>query len=233
MPIPDDEGKTVKDSIMDNDFLNEIDKRIHDEGKIFRRLIRLWLLSPTAITIGMLLVFLGLTAVSPLTIQSIQKVTLSENIGPTVFGATVTTLGLVTGFIPIISFFLIADVREARRETKGFFETKLASNNPTKKEIFRRLLVLQNLEKEVLKYTEVAILFSIFSIFLLVALYVMISRLDLVLLILFHSSVLLFAVFEIFPLVRIGLRQNYSVEIIRTESGEEIPLILRSYEEFY
>lgn len=129
-----------------------------------------------------------------------------------IFVATITINGVLTGVVPIISFFFISEIKEHYHEIKEDLE-KDRTEDPDEKQRLTRskdnlyYVVTNNLRSSILKYAKTYITSSIlFEVFLILT-YALIAEYEIMsgLYIIFDIAVLSSLVFGIFPIIEIAL----------------------------
>ena len=129
-----------------------------------------------------------------------------------IFVATITINGVLTGVVPIISFFFISEIKEHYHEIKEDLEKDRTEDSDEKQKLTRSkdtllYVVTNNLRSGILKYAKTYITTSILFQVILIATYAVIAEYETMsgLYIFFDISVLNSLVFGIIPIIDIAL----------------------------
>lgn len=128
-----------------------------------------------------------------------------------VFTATITFSGLLTGFVPIISFFFNGEIKEEQRQSEERLEAKITASEGEKQNLLKLKknlsnMVYHNMRSGVLKYTELFIVVSAVSQFFLIEYYLFTDVETMMFLYeMFTVPILLILVIGILPIIRLAL----------------------------
>ena len=167
----------------DDEEINKLKKDIIEFGKNANTNYHKLLLKKWAITFGFIIIgivfgvvlfyFTSVHNVLP-NIPPIES-TKIEEISTVIFNATITINGLIIGFIPLISFFFVKEIREHENVLKQFRnkEQKEAKGKKLKliKTFYNLVLMTgQNMRSGVLRYTQTYVFVTIMlQVYLVIA----------------------------------------------------------------
>jgi len=106
-------------------------------------------------------------------------------ITPTVFTATITVIGIIIGFVPLISFFFVEGLRRDRRDLIQNWEKDSRNLKNEELELTNQYYILlftidHNLESGVLRYTQTFTAVSITLLLCLISTYISTTALGIV-----------------------------------------------------
>jgi len=212
---------------------------------ILRRMLASWLIAPFALVLSLVTIFvLGMTGILGIpNTQILIDLEILESINSDIFAATITVVGLIIGMVPIISFFYLGELKDARIDIKkSLTERKKEKSKEIKDalEVQENLLdvIITNMNKAVKTYTQIAVAFSAFSLLVLLFVYMEIGVQNAIhsgtsimgdniaINVLFNIVILFFIGTEVFPLVGLAL-YDLGYKIIRYKhNGKEVTLVI-------
>lgn len=136
-----------------------------------------------------------------------------EQITSDLFIATITINGVITGFVPIISFFFNSEVKEDYREIEQELEQQRKVNRDKKQELIGTektlyFMILHNLRSGVLKYTQLFIMVSVLLQFILVGLYLFtVTNTMVILYQIVDIPILMIIILGILPIINLALNK--------------------------
>jgi len=160
----------------------ELLKEAIAEKNIFRIMVKYWGIE-TLVIVGLNLLALFLTwALAAANLITIPHLNIDpskvEKIASDIFTASITVNGLFIGFVPLISFFFIGEVKESQNEIEQSLKEKRekSSDDETKKLIGKAsdlyYVIFFNLRSGILKYLQAYVGVSILSEFFLIYFYI-------------------------------------------------------------
>lgn len=170
-------------------------------------LLRIWLIMIALIGFVLLLgllmdIFVHFPPVTPLDPSEI------EEMARVLLAPSITMNGLFITFVPIISFFFIEEVKEHQKIILELWtEQEKRFERGEDLEVVNRFYGLEhilghNIRSGVLRYTRTYLIISLFSLFFILQLYILLSP---ALFILFDTTLLLIIFTGIFPIISIAL----------------------------
>jgi len=212
----------------ENDELKKLKMEIPPLEEIANKNYHHELLKMWGITIGVFLIALlvGLClGLLILNYVSVPQITVDrskiEDITKTVFTASVTVSGLILGFVPVVSFFFVRELKEGERFIRQQRNKQIEKYENQKEDENREdnlntintyyglhLMLYRNLRSGILNYLRTYLLISLFLLFYLLILFFPMILNDLALFFIFINT--LFAVViltGISPIVQIALAE--------------------------
>lgn len=230
----------------ENEELKEIRKSNMElmelAGKNFHYyLLKQWVIVSLLLPIGILLValifyFVKLPLPEPIALSKL------EEISPVVFDATLTLNGLIIGFVPLISFFFVREMREHERDLlqdwKDEEKKRVKKDKKSKKEEKRKseneklklmnanytllLMVSHNLRSGVLRYARTYVAITILLQITLICAYINAVGYEITVLSLLADIIILYVIFGgLIPLISIALYQP-ALRFVRYFVGREV-----------
>lgn len=230
----------------ENEELKEIRKSNMElmelAGKNFHYyLLKQWVIISLLLPIGILLValifyFVKLPLPEPIALSKL------EEISPVVFDATLTLNGLIIGFVPLISFFFVREMREHERDLlqdwKDEEKKRVKKDKKSKKEEKRKseneklklmnanytllLMVSHNLRSGVLRYARTYVAITILLQITLICAYINAVGYEITVLSLLADIIILYVIFGgLIPLISIALYQP-ALRFVRYFVGREV-----------
>ena len=170
-------------------------------------LLKIWLKMIAMIGFGL---FLGILAITFIPFPPVTPIEPSkiEEMARVLLAPSITMNGLFITFVPIISFFYIEEIKEQQKTILDLWteqEKKLEREDDL--EVVNRFygldhILRHNIRSGVLKYTKTYITISLFSLFFILQLYILLSP---ALFILVDTTLLLIIFTGIFPIISIAL----------------------------
>jgi len=193
--------------------LEEIaDKNYHHE------LLKIWGKIIGILTVSL---FIGMALSLPLSNYiSIPPITVErskiEDIAKTIFTATVTISGLIIGFLPVVTFFFVRELKEEQQFIEREWTKKIEKYEGEKENNLNtintyyglHLMLYKNLRSGTLNYLKTYLIISLFLLFYLPMLYFNMILTDLAtLFILINTIFSIIALTGIFPIVQFALTE--------------------------
>jgi magnesium-transporting ATPase (P-type) len=171
------------------------------QSHTLRWMLAVWLIPPLVLE---LLLFLGAIYSSSTGAQPVLNITLTrlETLASDVFVATITVVGLIIGFLPIISFFYLGVIKDDGKE----IEDRLLREREGKSDEIKRMIdgldylydvIGSHVESAVKKYTAINVMISFSAILGIIWSYITFSIQDTV------NSLGWFLVISVFVLIPI------------------------------
>lgn len=225
----------LDDEEIKQDLQNEIG-RLNEALKshTLRWMLGFWLIPPFLFEFSLFLVSVYLSFAGA---QSVVTVSLTrlETLGSDIFTATITVIGLIIGFLPIIGFFYLGEIKERRKEIKS----SLLADSAGKSEAIKHLVdgidylydvIANHLESAVKKYMSINVIASAVAVFVIIFLYVSsgitgtADSLESFILVCIFT--VLPIVYGIFPLVALAFYAPSYKVIQHRENGRTLTLII-------
>lgn len=163
------------------EFMERVKPEIEEWASVnyHRKFLKQWLYCITCIAIGVSLAFVLLN-VLPLHVEPLTALEI-ESAARTIFAPSITMNGLFITFVPVISFFYMAEIKEEQGRNEEAFrgDTKEFTKEEDLK-VVRAVLSLvhafwHNFRAGVLSYTRSYLIVSLLSLFALLILYIGLS----------------------------------------------------------
>lgn len=173
-----------------------------------RKLLKQWLYSIVGIATGGVL---GLVLSHILPFQGGPLLTASEieNLARAFVAPSITMNGLFITFVPVISFFYMAEIKEDERRNEEAFQEDMKEITEENLKALRSLLSLahafwHNFRAGILRYTRSYLIVSLLSLFALLILYIALSPAQFV-----FADILLLATIltGVFPIINVALNK--------------------------
>lgn len=205
----------------EDEEIEKLKKDIIEFGKNANTNYHRLLLKQWAITFGFVIIGIVVSVVASY-FTSVHNVlpnipliesTKIEEISIVIFNATVTINGLIIGFVPLISFFFVKEIREHENTLKKYHdeETKEATGKKLKliKTFYNLILMTgQNMRSGILRYTKTYVFVAIVLQVYLVIAYAILTGYELSGLFLFVDLMFLCVVVTgLSPVISVGLHQ--------------------------
>ena len=163
----------------------------------------------------------------PITLPSPIEPSRIEAIAIVVFNATVTINALFIGFVPLISFFFVREIREREHGLEQNWEKELKEIKGEKLKLTNAyynlfLMTMHNIRSGVLRYTRTYVTISVFLQFILIFFYILTIGYEIAgLCIMIIVSILYIIVAGLLPLVGLALYEP-ALKFVRYIVGEEV-----------
>ncbi|HKM59933.1 MAG TPA: hypothetical protein VJY36_03585 [Candidatus Bathyarchaeia archaeon] len=163
-------------------------EQVHSETKdlfevvtnshLLRNMLLQWLIAPIILTVFFILILIGAFAPILGPPQTIQvDLSILSGLNSDLFIATLTLTGITLGIVPIISFFYIGELKEAATQIKDNLKARKKATKMVniKKDLdvqeYLNEVLVTNMKKTIIAYTEFASVASIFIAGILVLSY--------------------------------------------------------------
>lgn len=191
--------------------ISELRERAYEN--IYREMIKYWVIG-ISITMGSILLGFFIIGIFSRFITFPQlDVDLSKfgEIAPDIFTVTIAVSGVITGFVPLCSFFFLQESREHQKELEQDYEQQKKTSKGEKLKLIETIdyiwfVIWHNLRSGILKYTRTFVLFSIFLQLMLMEFYVITTVQEITpLYIIADFIVLMLIITGLFPLINVAL----------------------------
>jgi len=222
------------DEEIKQDLQNEISKLIKAlKSHTLRWMLGFWLIPPFLFELTLFLISVYLSFAETQSVVTISLTRL-ETLGSDIFIAAITIMGLIIGFLPIIGFFYLGEIKEHRKE----IESSLLADKAGKSDDIRQMVdhidylydvIANHLENTVKKYMLINVIASAITIFVIIFSYVSFGITDTVDSLESFIIVSIYAVVPmvhgIFPLVGLAFYAPSYKVIQQRENGTTLTLI--------
>jgi uncharacterized membrane protein len=223
------------DEEIKQDLQNEISKlNMALKSHTLRWMLGFWLIPPFLFE---LLLFLISVYLSFAGAQSVATVSLTrlETLGSDIFTVSTTVIGLIIGFLPIIGFFYLGEIKEDRKKIESSLLAEKAGKSDDVQQMVDGInhlydVITNLLESAVKKYMLINVIASVLAVFVIIFSYVSlgitgtVDSLELFIIVSIFAVVPI--VYGIFPLVALAFYATSYKVIQQRENGRTLTLII-------